>query len=163
MEYNESSSSQQAPQTTDGSETSSPKSGKSSEKRRGGRFKMSMKEQREAVRLYKEKAGTAAEIAKIYGVHYTTIFETLDRFGVPRHRAKGSLASSIAMKRRWDKERNEMSEMHLVAEEPSPVIVEEPETKSPGVDIDAVHRTKRKYTRKKKSLWHRLKNALFGR
>lgn len=125
---------------------------------------MSMKEQREAVRLYKERAGTATEIAKIYGVHYSTIFDALDRFGVPRHRPKASLAVSQAMRRRWAEQRTkeqvvyspDLRDQYLVAEAPAPT--------SCGVDIDAVHtKPRRKTARKKKSWWQRIKDKLFGR
>lgn len=133
---------------------------------------MSIKEQREAVRLYKEKVGTAAEIAKIYGVHYTTIYETLDRFNVPRHIPAASKAVSEAMRRRWADQKakeaklNEqlvyspdLSDQYLVAEPPSPTQAE-PE----GVDIDKVHtKPRRKTTRKKKGWWQRVKDKLFRR
>lgn len=170
MEHNESSSFQQPRQTTDGSTTSEPRSEKSSGKYRGGHFKMSMKEQREAARLYKEKAGTAAEIAKMYGVHYSTIFAALDRFGVPRHNPKASVAVSEAMRRRWAEQRAketklnteqavyspDLRDQYLVAEPPSPT--------STGVDIDAVHlKPKRRSPRKKKGWWQRLKERFFGR
>lgn len=126
---------------------------------------MSMKEQREAVRLYKEKVGTAAEIAKIYGVHYSTIFETLDRFNVPRHRPAASAAVTAAMKRRWAEEKArsaaqqvvyspDLRDQYLVAEQPSP---------SSGVDIDAVHAKAKRKPRKRKSWWRRALDKLFRR
>lgn len=130
---------------------------------------MSMKEQREAARLYKEKAGTAAEIAKIYGVHYSTIFDILDRFGIPRQRPKASVAVSEAMRRRWAEQKAaesqqavyspDLRDQYLVAEQPSPAPRD-----SEGVDIDAVHtKPRRRSPRKKKSWWQRLKDRLFGR
>lgn len=170
MALNESSFFPQPHPITDGSETSSPRSAKSSAKHRGGRFKMSIKEQREAVRLYKEKAGTASEIAKIYGVHYTTIYETLDRFNVPRHIPAASRAVSEAMRRRWAEQKEkeaklkeqavyspDLKDQYLVAEPPAPTRAE-----TDGVDIDAVHtKPKRRSPRKKKSLWQRIKDRLF--
>jgi transposase-like protein len=121
---------------------------------------MTMKEQREAVRLYKEKAGTAAETAKIYGVHFCTIFHTLDRFGVERHRPRSSVSASATMKKRWERQKEaekrleqlewspDMRDMYLVAEQPSPVEV-------------APKPIKRK-PRKRKSWWQRLTSKLFG-
>ena len=124
---------------------------------------MSIKEQREAVRLYKERAGTAAEIAKIYGVHYSTIYDALDRFNVQRHRPAASAAVTAAMKRRWEKARNaaqqtvyspDLREQYLVAEQPAP---------SPGVDIDAVHAKPKRKPRKRKSWLRRALDKLFRR
>lgn len=134
---------------------------------------MSMKEQREAARLYKEKAGTAAEISRMYGVHVSTLYDALDRFNIKRHVPAASVAVSAAMKRRWAEQREkeaklasdqivyspDLRDQYLVAEQPAPSA-----PPSDGVDIDRVHtKPRRKSPRKKKSLWQRLKDKLFNR
>lgn len=133
---------------------------------------MSMKEQREAARLYKEKAGTAAEIGRMYGVHYSTIYDILDRFNVERHVPAASVSHSASMKKYWAERKSEeikagagravyspdLRDQYLVAEAPAPV------QKQDGVDIDAIHvKPRRKTTRKKKSWWQRVKDKLFKR
>jgi hypothetical protein len=126
---------------------------------------MTITEQREAVRLYKEGAGTASEIAKIYGVHYSTIFDTLTRFNVPRQRPSASVAVSAAMRRRWaeNKARQaqqqavyspDLRDQYLVAEQPAPL---------PGVNIDAVHVKAKRKPRKRKSWLRRILDKVFGR
>lgn len=100
MAHTESLSFQQAHPITDGNETSSPKSAASSRKRKGGKYILTMREQREVVRLYKAKAGSAKEIARAFNVSHYTIYYVLDRFGVQRHRAGAGAAISASLKAR---------------------------------------------------------------
>lgn len=119
---------------------------------------MTLKEQREAARLYKEGAGKVSEIAAMYGVHASTIYAVLDRYNVERQHIR----TSEAMRRRWEKARKQdehqavyspdLREQYLVAEQPAP---------SSGVDIDAVHHKAKRKPRKRKSWWRRAIEKLF--
>lgn len=117
--------------------------------------------------MYKEKAGSANEIAAIYGIHHSTVFSILDDFNVPRHYPMRSASVSRSMKRRWEEQRKaeqksaqqavyspDLRDQYLVAEQPAP---------SPGVNIDAVHHKPRRTTKRRKVGWfRRLIFKLFG-
>lgn len=133
---------------------------------------MSMGEQIDAVRLYKQNSFSIRQIAAIYSVSESTVYEVLDRFNVPRRRPELSAIIVESNKRRWEKEKArkadssnqavyspDLRDQYLVAEPPSPS-----HAASDGVDIDKVHtKPKRKYQRKKKSLWQRIKDKLLRR
>lgn len=95
MAKQEQSSSQALHQTDDGSETSSPKSDKYSKPA----VRLTDRKMREMIRLYKAKAGTAREIAEMYGVHVTTIYKGMKRFNVRVNNGNLSAATSAAMLR----------------------------------------------------------------
>lgn len=163
------SSSSQPPQaTTDGGSTSSPKSAASSKKKRNGNIIFTITQEREIARLYRERAGTAKEIAAAFGVHQSTIYSVLHRQKVGVHYPLISRASSRSMSKTWEKKRQPEIEPHLLAEQPSPI---HPPLDD-GVNIDAVHqkqsvtvepaRAKRKYTRRKKNWFQRMWSRYFG-
>lgn len=98
MAKQEQSSSQALHQTDDGSKTSSPKSDKYSKPA----VRLSERKMREMIRLYKAKAGTAREIADMYGVHVTTIYKGMKRYKVRVNNTALSNAASIAIRSRHD-------------------------------------------------------------
>lgn len=168
------SSSSPPPQaTTDGSSTSFPKSDTSSKrKKRNGNLILSLAQEREVARLYREGVGTAAQIAAAYNISLNTVYLTLKRQKVGLHYPALSRSSSEAhAKRRAEKGRRaDEIEPHLLAEQPSPL----PPPAEDGVDIDAVHkraqeapvepsvRPKRKYSRRKKNWFQKMWKRYFG-
>lgn len=108
MAKQEQSSSQALHQTDDGSETSSPKSDKYSKPA----VRLSERKMREMIRLYKAQAGTAREIADMYGVHVTTIYKGMKRYKVRVNNTALSNAASIAIRRRHDAQKQTKELLH---------------------------------------------------
>lgn len=168
------SSSSPPPQaTTDGSSTSSPKSDRSSKrKKRNGNLILSLAQEREVARLYREGVGTAAQIASAYAVSLNTVYSALKRQKVGLHYpAISRNVSEAHARRKAEKEGGaDQIEPHLLAEQPSPL----PPPVDEGVDIDAVHkraqeapvepsvRPKRKQVRRKKSWFQKVWKRYFG-
>lgn len=109
------------------------------------RRKLSIKDRHDAVKMYQDRVGSAIEIARVYGVHFSTIYKTLDKFGVQRH--------------------HPAKKLRLIGDGKGGEIVAEsqPVQQPVGVDIDAVHKAPKRRSRRPKSWWQRLKDRLFGR
>lgn len=63
------------------------------------RVHLPIAKQREIARLYKEREGSALEIAKMYGISDHYVYRILDKFGVERRYPKLALSVSIARRR----------------------------------------------------------------
>lgn len=75
------------------------------------RVHLPITKEKEIARLYKEKAGTAKEIAKLYGISENYVYNILDKFNVPRHYPKKALSASINNWKRVNKLKREGTEV----------------------------------------------------
>ena len=111
--------------------------------------------------MYKARAGSVKEMAEMHKVSINAIYDTLDRFNVPRHNQQAAKAISESRKALLSERKSLLTANATGQIEVTPQVEYVPEVQEqPAPAI--VPRTKRR-PRRRKPWWRRLIDRLFKR